>query len=99
MINYGMNFKDIFSRFRGPKFHNNDILVIKLRVEFEPFGKASEDWDLVWTAELPRTQGYWKNIRNERIEMAKGLKQRFRSKTLHGLLNDIKEFMNFYNKK
>jgi hypothetical protein len=42
---------------------NQDKCFIQLlcTVEFEPFGRASEDWDIIWKLFLPETPYYWKS--------------------------------------
>lgn len=37
----------------GPDSDGRDAFQLSCTYEFEPWGRASEDWDIVWTVKLP----------------------------------------------
>lgn len=42
-----------FGTIAGPVTHGKEVFRLSASVEFEPFGRATEAWDVVWTLTLP----------------------------------------------
>jgi len=45
-----------------PVTDRHDVFKLTCKCEFEPFGKASEDWEFIWILELPTIPFYWHSI-------------------------------------
>jgi hypothetical protein len=44
----------------SPRYQDKDLIVLKCRCGFEPHGKASETWEIIWLLQLPYVRGYWR---------------------------------------
>lgn len=73
-------------------FAEHKALVIRLNVEFEPHGHASEDFEPVWYLELPEVQYQWKSTQGWK-RGKEGLTMRFRSQTFDGVVRQATMFL------
>lgn len=72
--------------YRTPTYHNQDLLNITCRIEFEPFGRASETWEVVWEVSLPQHQGYWESTKGWKARND-GVSTTIRGRSLEGVLD------------
>ncbi len=59
-----------FGNFISPLYTDKKIIDIQCRIEYEPFGYASDTWEEMWELKLPYVQSYWKGTKgyNSRIK-------------------------------
>jgi len=76
----------------SPTYHDKDLLVIRCRCEFEPHGRASETWEMIWRIELPFVQYHWKGIAGWRPGNP-GLSMKFDGRTLYEAMMRLSTFL------
>lgn len=76
----------------NPTYHNQNLLVIKSRCEFEPHGRASETWEMIWYVELPFVQYHWKSTAGWKPGTP-GLNMRFSGRTLYEAMMKLSSFL------
>jgi hypothetical protein len=69
----------------APKNHGKDFIVIKCSCEFEPHGRATETWELLWTLELPQIPWHVKLITGWKKGKT-NLPMRFSGRTLDSVI-------------
>lgn len=76
----------------GPLSDGVDLVKIKCSYEFEPFGRASETWELMWRLDLPTVQAYWRSVVGYRT-CDEGLHPHFTGHTLEEVVNEAVVFL------
>lgn len=76
----------------SPTYHDQDLLVIKCRCGFEPHGRASETWEMVWRVELPFVQSCWRSTEGWRARKS-GLSMKFCGRTLYEAMMKLCDFL------
>ena len=76
----------------SPIYHDKDLLVIKCRCGFEPHGRASDTWEMIWRIELPYVQYYWKSTTGWRPGTP-GLNMKFKGRTLYEAMMKLSSFL------
>ena len=79
-------------RFCGPNFHNAPLLTLQARSEFEPFGRASETWEVEWRLELHMIQSYWMSTTGWRPRKP-GLTMEFKGRTEDSVIQQAISFI------
>lgn len=76
----------------APTYHDRDLVVFRCRCEFEPHGKASGTWEILWCIELPFVQYCWRSTTGWRPGKA-GLSMKFESRTLYEAMTRLCTFL------
>lgn len=76
----------------GPMSDGIKLVNIYCSYEFEPFGKASETWELMWRLDLPTVQAYWKSTTGWRL-CNKGLHPHFTGRMLDDVVQEAISFL------
>ena len=76
----------------APAYHDRDLVVFRCRCEFEPHGRASETWEMLWRIELPFVQYYWKSATGWRPGNP-GLSMKFAGRTLYEAMMRLSTFL------
>lgn len=79
-------------RFCGPQNHNASLFKLEARSAFEPFGRASETWEIEWRLELPMIQSYWMSATGWRSRNP-GIVMEFRGPTANGVIQQAMSFL------
>lgn len=90
---------DLVSRL--PKAYNalrQDLLTIRVGNDFEPHGRATEDWEIVWTITLHCIPAHWRSITGWRQCTGWGADQamKFRGETLADVVGKATAFVDWY---
>lgn len=87
---------DLVSRL--PRAYNapsQDLVTIRVGNDFEPHGRASEDWEIIWTLTLPTVPFHWLSTTGWRPGQSDA-GMRFNGRTLADVLNRATAFMDWY---
>lgn len=76
----------------APTYQGQDLVVFRCRCEFEPHGRASETWEMLWRIELPFVQYHWKSTAGWRPGKA-GLSMKFEGRTLYEAMMKLCTFL------
>lgn len=76
----------------SPKWSEKNLVVIRYRYEFEPFGKASENWEEVWYLNLPFVQFMWLSVDGWR-NGKEGISMTFKGRSLFDVCQSARNFL------
>lgn len=77
----------------GPGLDGQTFIQLTCTCDFEPHGRASETWEMVWTLEIPLVQHHWRNVRDEWIRGSNNAPMRFRGRYPYDVIREAIEFM------
>jgi hypothetical protein len=81
----------------GPGCHQKKFINITCYVDFEPFGRAAEGWDVVWKLELLTIPSSWYNYKTSQWEKCSSIgPMSFRGPSLESVISRAKTFMRAY---
>ena len=83
----------------GPQFGNQDLVTIKVRCEFEPFGYATEDWNLVWVVILNTVPQHWRDNQGIWHKYTNDFPMSFKERTLLKAYEQAKAFIKDFTNK
>lgn len=83
--------RDITKVSIGPGTHKRDLLTLRAYCDFEPWGFASENWDLVWEVSLPLCGGYWQSTTGWRKGKFTGME--FKAETIETAIDKCRLFL------
>ncbi len=76
----------------SPENNRKDFIILTCSCEFEPFGRATEDFDLIWRLKLPTVQYYWKSTTGWRTGK-EGLNAEFYGETPDKVIDKAVRFL------
>jgi len=77
----------------GPSTQGSRYVEIEHYVDFEPFGKASEDWEGVWGLVLPQQQAHWHGADGKWHPCNPGVQMRFKAETFDKVVAQAVAFL------
>lgn len=83
----------------APLYQDQTFFKIECRCEFEPFGRATEDWDIVWVLTLPLYPWMWKNTDNLWVLGKTGRAMFFEADTLEKVIAKAIYFIREYREQ
>ena len=79
----------------SPKYNGQEIVSIACRVEFEPFGKATEAWSFVWALTIHIIPYHWHSTTGWRKGVVNS-PMRFQADTLDRSIKMAHEFLDWW---
>jgi hypothetical protein len=88
------------SNLLNPRSHWGDLSLISLTMsyEFEPHGRASETWDIIWRVNLPSVPYYWKSTKGWQRGHEEMRGMWFRGETAQQALKEALAFVRYWIK-
>lgn len=77
----------------GPGFEGQTYLSLTCTCDFEPHGRASETWEMVWILELPLTQHHWKNTQGKWVRGSNNAPKRFTGRYAEDVIQEAITFL------
>jgi len=75
---------------------SQDLVNIRVGNDFEPHGRASEDWEIIWTLTLPTVPFHWLSTTGWRLGQSNA-GMLFNGETLDEVVDKATEFMDWYD--
>ena len=82
----------------SPKYHDRELLDIRLMCGFEPNGRASETWEYTWTLVFPQILHHWHSTTGWRPGNTE-LVMEFHGETVGECIAQARNFLLWYQER